>query len=300
MNKKGVFIIVALSAVLLGIVFITSSLGDKVAYFENREVVINDEGEINFLILGQVGVGQGGEWHQAPGLADTIIVANYKPEERVVNLISIPRDLYGDIGEYSNKANSVIVENKIEDFLSVASGISGLDVDNYIVVDLITVERIVDELGGITVTLEDRVTDPITGFSLPGGENALSGVDTVWLIRNRFAPDGDFFREHNQHSVIDAISKKFNSLSPAEKTAIAFKLLPELDRVSANFSFGSLVSQIRERDGVKFNSIVLDFSTGLLESSYIDSINGEMYILIPKEGVNNYEKIREYIKERLL
>jgi LCP family protein required for cell wall assembly len=299
-----IFITLLLSAALIYLLYPElKKLNEERTVFviENTDQELkNNAGDISVLILGQVGEGQGGKWHFSPDLTDTIVLAYYREESGVLNLISLPRDLYGEFGGEQFKLNEVYRRNKIVDLLGKIPEISGITVEKYIVIDVGIIEKIVDGLGGIDVELDATITDPITGYKLGSGVHHLGGEDTVWLIRNRYAPEGDFFREKNQHVVIKSIFNKFNLLTKQEKMQFLLKLVPESDRVESNFSLGALAPQFNNIEEVNFNSILLDFSTGLLESSYIPiDASSSMYILIPKEGINNYSLIREFITKNI-
>ncbi|MDP2650503.1 MAG: LCP family protein, partial [bacterium] len=170
------------------------------------------------------------------------------------------------------------------------------ETEKYVVVDLGIVEKVVDGLGGVDVVLEASVTDPVSGYTLKKGPNHLNGNQAAFLVRNRFAPEGDFFREKHQHLLIKAIFDKLSEQGSADRTKFFFKILPEVTKSQSNFSIGELIPQLGNIQVQKFNSITLDFSTGVLVSS-ADSIGA--YVLIPKEGINNYRGVRQFIEAKL-
>jgi len=295
-------------AITLGILVLLGSLAFVSRELVNRERVINVATEqrqeasedIAVLVLGHVGVGQGGTWHFSPNLTDSIVLIYYKAQSNTINLISLPRDLYGEFGGKNLRINRVFMDGKIEDLMKTMPEITGVEVDKYVVLDLALVSEAIDSLGGIDIDLPSKVVDPVSGFTLQAGPQRLDGEDVIWLIRNRFAPQGDFFREKNQHLVVEAAFAKFKDLSALRKTVVAFRLLPELSKSKANFNINDLFYEFRGIKEVNFNSIVLDFSTGLLVSSTLETPSGEKaYILVPKVGANNYSEIKKFIEERM-
>jgi len=289
--------------ILAGVAFIGKELlgSERVSVVSKEEEFNDPSGDLSILVLGQVGPGQGGRWHAAPSLTDAIVLLYYSQSNNTANLISLPRDLYGKFGEEYFRLNRLYEEGKIEALLSGVYAITGIGVDKYVVVDLELVSKTIDSLGGIDIDLPSAVTDSVSGFTLKAGPQRLSGEDATWLIRNRFAPEGDFFREKNQHLVVEAAFNKFNSLSPWRKTAVLFGILPELNKSKSNFSIGDAFYKFGKMEDIAFNSIVLDFSTGLLMSSMIQTPNGEeAYILVPSEGIDQYSKIGEFIRQEIL
>ncbi len=257
---------------------------------------IADSGDVAVLVLGKVGNGgQGGRWNEATNLADAIVLLRYRPSINTAELISIPRDLYGDFGGETFKVNEVIVRDKIPALLDKLPEITGVSTDKFLVIDLRLVKRIVDTIGGIDLDLPEGVTDQVSGYTLETGRHHLNGDDVVWLIRNRFAPQGDFFREKNQHLTIETLAKKFVDLNFAERTRLFFTLAPEMNSLQTNINLGMLFPKASGLGDIHFKEVVLNFSTGLLDGHNIPFGAGEEYVLTPKAGINNYSDIREYI-----
>lgn len=248
-----------------------------------------------FLLLGKTGKGEGGKWHFAPDLADTIMVIYYRPKEKTADVISLPRDLYGDFGGETFKINEIIQRNKINQLLEKLPEITGISTNKFLIIDLSLVKNFIEEIGGIDVKLDSAITDPITGYTLKAGSHHLNGDDTVWLIRNRNASGGDFFREKNQQIIIETAYKRYKSLNPIEKMKLFVNLGPQIKNVKTNIGFSELLSIIRDIDEIKFKKIILDFSTGLLKSTTAIIGNSTAYILIPETGMNNYEAIKRFI-----
>ncbi|MDE2096087.1 MAG: LCP family protein [Patescibacteria group bacterium] len=256
-------------------------------------------GDLTFLVLGRAGTGQGGEWEQAPNLTDTLILVDLNPRSGVLNLISIPRDLYGSWGGQTFKINEAFELNKMDALLSGTADMTGIGTSKYVVVDLNTVQQVVDALGGINIDLPAPVTDSVSGYTMSAGEHHLDGTSTVWLIRNRYASEGDFFREANQHLVIEAVIQDLRDMNLAQRTAFVIKVLPALAKDQTNMNLGDLLSYAPDLRNLKVNNVVLDFRTGLLASSSTPVGNGNMYILLPSAGINNYGDIRAYIQSNL-
>ena len=286
-------LIVLTSAAVAGLLISGILFWQRVYFFEGGIGISRD---LAVLVLGQVSPGEGGQWHNAPELADSIVLVYYNAGTKTVNLISLPRDLYGTFGGESFKINEVAKRKKIDALLAEMPEITGIETEKYVIVDLGIVEKVVDGLGGVDVALEAPVTDPVSGYTLKKGPNHLNGDQAAFLVRNRFAPEGDFFREKHQHLLIKAIFDKLSEQSSADRTKFFFKILPEVAKSQSNFSIGELIPQLGNIEVRKFNGITLDFSTGVLVSSQ-DSIGA--YVLIPKEGINNYKGVKQFIEAKL-
>lgn len=296
-NANLLFAVLAAAAVATAAVYYLSK--PAVSYTAPPPPDNLSSGNLAFLVLGRAGQGEGGMWEQAPDLTDAIVLVDFNGQTGYLNLISIPRDLYGKWGNETFKINEAFERGKINDLLNGVAEITGVGTDKYIVIDLNTVRQAVDSLGGIDVNLPSAVTDKVSGYTLSAGEHHLDGATAVWLMRNRYAKDGDFFREANQHLVIEGILEKLRGLSSAQKLSFIVKVLPALSSDPSNINFGDLLNYSAVISRVKFNNIILNFGPGLLKSSSTPVGNGSMYTLIPAAGINNYGNIQSYILSEL-
>lgn len=296
-NFSTVFVIAAIA--LIGFfslnyqkkISVTTNVGENEKQEQNFD--------ITFVIFGEMGKVVG--WNTAPDLADAIIIINYKAQNKIINVVSLPRDLFVDLGGEQFKLNEVIRRNKTGEFLSKLPDISGLETSNFVVINIDIVKNVVDNLGGIDIYLKNKVVDKVSGYTMEPGQRHLNGDDAIWLVRNRFNPEGDFFREKNQYEVIQAIAAKYANLNPLEKSSFMFKMFPEIAKIKTNIDFSRLFSTFEKVNDVKFNDVVLDFSTGLLVSSSTPAVGSStpQYILIPKVGQWDYSEIKNYIQDEM-
>ena len=288
-----VFIVIA---VLVGFGFLMS-YQREISVFANSDDNPISEERISFLLLGQTGRAIG--WSNAPDLADSMIVVDYRPQIGVVNLVSLPRDLFVTLGSESFKLNEVLRRGKLPELMEVLPQMTGIKTDKYAVVNIDTLKTVVDELGGIDLTLPEKAVDAVSGYTIPAGDNHINGDQAIWLSRNRYSPEGDFFREKNQQEMMRAILKKFKGLSAMEKTAFLFKMTPELGKLDTNIDFKELLPTMRKFGGVRLNNIVIDFKTGILQSSQVPYGADIAYVLLPRLGQGNYDEMRTYIESKI-
>ncbi len=245
-----------------------------------------------------------GEGYKASLLADTILLARYNVDDSKLFLVSIPRDLWVSDKDESFKLNEILIRNKINFSLNLIEKITGVYTNNYVVVDLNMVSDVVDWFGGVDIFLDEPAIDWVSGYTLEEGVHHLNGEDAVWLIRNRYNEKGDFFRENNQHKIIESIIDEFISLSTQDKLKFAKYFILDsafLDNVRVDFSDATPFLFNNDKEKVFIESIVLDPSTNLLKISEIDisSINSsstKISIVVPVLGFGNYSEIREYIQ----
>lgn len=301
------------------IVYSSSSLNNQ----ENLPLLESKDQELkNYLFLGIAGEGSRGGY-----LTDTIIIISINEKNKTINLISIPRDLLVQVSNsffnYSSKINALFeIENyskkKTEPktfnlVKTKISEITGLKIDEVIILDLLAVKNIVDQLGGIDVYLEKDVYDPNLVnphnpsqiFYLKAGWQHLDGDMFLKLIRTRYAPEGDFYRMKNQQMLLIALKNKIEELI---NNLSVISLIQTWQSLSGHYftslSFSDLINllnSLKEIKNYQIKNIVIDSKSSslLISSGYYDNLGNYVYALIPKAGFENYSEIQKYISEKI-
>ena len=256
---------------------------------------------ITVLVLGRPG-----ETYNGGTLTDSLMVVRFDPSTDTVFLVSIPRDLWVSSDSEQFKINEAFRRNKTDLLLEKAEEITGFSMDGYVVIDLTLARDVVDAVGGVDVVLKEPATDWVSGYTLGVGAHHLNGEDAVWLMRNRFNPQGDFFREGNQQEIIDSVLKKIKAMSTQDKIALVKKFLINKDLLEHTTIGISRImpylSEVGKLSNIKTKNIVLDFTTKLFTTSFVpvQGPTSTLYssVLLPTEGFEKYNKIRAYIEKQ--
>jgi LCP family protein required for cell wall assembly len=171
----------------------------------------------------------------AAGLADAIRLVRVDFVEPGIQLLPFPRDLYVEIpgieehGDITHgKLNQAyLYGNSAYDYYDGRGEGPGLlaltlrhnfgaSVDHYVAVNLQSFVRIVDELGGIDISLPHTIDGRVPGSKdanlyFPAGQIHLNGYRTMLLARLR--PQGDFQRSEVQNLILQALAGKLFSPS---------------------------------------------------------------------------------------
>ncbi len=230
-------------------------------------------------------------------LTDTMMVISYDKETQKTSMISIPRDLYVRIyGQKMDKINSayeigLLRNNELSFTKKLISRITGIYIDSVVVVDFSSFEKIIDDLGGIDITLNEPFTETQQWgyeFSLPAGENHLDGQTALYYARSRFS-SSDFDRAQRQQKIIIAIKDKVLSLNllsdPINTLGILNTIRKNINTDLAIWDVGSLLNlsgQFSEADG-KVNKYVIT-TENLVYESHIQTDVGNVYVLLPNRG----------------
>ena len=277
----------------------------------------------DILLVGIRGVNDGDEgFGNGEYLADTIMIASFNKDNNKAALISIPRDLYVDIpnhGKEKINAAYAVGESRypgggLQLMKAVVSIVSGVHVDHAIRVDFEGFQKIVDDMGGITIYRDTpfseskqwaqdgrdgqrywKFTDAGWVFYVPAGSNQMNSDEALYYVRSRYSTS-DFDRMRRQHQVIEAIKSKALGMGVLSNPVKIFNILDTLgDNVRSDMSISEmtdLVNLIRERNVQTFEKAYLEQNgdTGLLVSDKIDG----MYVLLPKSG--NYSEIHDMFR----
>lgn len=276
----------------------------------DRPLKGESEDRINFLLIGI-----GGKDHEAGTLADTIIIATFKPSTKQVAMISIPRDLYvkpegqnwmkiNAISAYAEKKEPGSGPEALRSFLSQ---LLGTEIHYYGEVDFEGFEKLIDEFGGVDVVVENDLIDysyPVKGrenaypyesrfekLVIKKGEQHFDGATALKYARSRHAlgqEGSDFARSKRQQKILLALKDKI--LAPGtffNPTKINALLDMYEDNVSTNMEIWEMVKLLGIAKDVDFSAPI---SFSLVDNAmlYDQMVNGA-YVLLPYGG--NFEKI---------
>ena len=149
---------------------------------------------------------------------DTMILFSMDPQSRTAGMLSIPRDLWVEIPGFDySKINTAyrlgevykIAERGPGLALDTVENLLGMEIDYYAIVDFNAFEDFIDELGGVTVMVPDKiVVDPLGKHNteiLKAGEHLMPGYLALAYARSRNSSGSDFDRAGRQQQVVMAI-----------------------------------------------------------------------------------------------
>ena len=164
--------------------------------------------------------------------ADSIILASFDPQTKIVSLLSIPRDtrvtLPGSKKYY--KINAVPMLKGIPELQKQIAELTGIKVDGYVLTNFAGFKDIIDTLGGITIDVEKNMKyqtgDKEDGYiDLKAGVQELDGSKALQYARFRQDATADIGRAARQQKVLTAVGKKM--VEPATILKLP-RLVPEL------------------------------------------------------------------------
>ena len=264
-----------------------------------------EDGRVNFLIMGNPGDPN----YDGTELTDTVMVASYDMTNKTVNLFSLPRDLYVSVPKYgSTKVNAVyeIGKRQFDDgpgtLTKTIEGLLGIEIPYYFRIDFAGFEKIVDELGGVTLTVKKDLSDPFypaandayQTVEFKAGTYTMDGDMALKYARSR-QTTSDFDRARRQQDVMIALRNKALDLELLSAPAKGLEIVSVLDKhFETNLSkeeFERFFKLMTELDSSKITNKVFDDSPdGLLYATRV----GEAYALKPLN--DDYSKLAEYVE----
>lgn len=279
-----------------------------------KNLETDDSGKTSILLIGV-----GGEGHDGPNLTDTVMVASIDYKNKIVPMLSIPRDLYVEtkqtgrsrinsvypyaLGKYGKTEGMNVLKETV-------SKITGLPIQYYVKVDFSGFEKIIDSLGGIDVLVENDIYDTeyprgeTTGyetFSIKAGWQDLDGKTALKYARSRHGRGGgDFDRAKRQQQILYAIKEKalslnvltdpnkiqnlYNSISSSIDANISMPEIIELAKISKDFGKEKAVPIVLNDDPTNCGGLVYS-----PDRSYFDNAS----VLLP--AGTNYDYIHFFV-----
>lgn len=157
-----------------------------------------------------------------PPRSDTLILLSVDPKAKTAAIISIPRDLWVDIPGMI-RPNKINAAHRFGELYNLPGGgpalaartvsqLLGVRVDYYARLDFRAFERVIDEIGGVFLEIEEEiVVDPIgpgNTVLLKPGRQKLDGPLALAYARSRITTGGDFDRSRRQQEVMMALRRE--------------------------------------------------------------------------------------------
>jgi LCP family protein required for cell wall assembly len=147
------------------------------------------------------------EADDAPTRSDTIMLVRVTPATGEVKLLSVPRDLYVEVAPgVKGKINSAYAYGGIDRARDVMERITGVTVDNYVIVDFEGFKEVIDAMGGVKVDVGHGVFPE--KWHMGEGVQRLGGRKALFYARYRGTPRADLDRIDHQQELLAALRRQ--------------------------------------------------------------------------------------------
>lgn len=281
-----------------------------------------DSGRVNFLLLGNGGLG-----HDAPDLTDTMIVASIDTVHHTAIMLSVPRDLWVQVpGSGTTKINAAYeigkyneagkIDNTNNNTKAVFAGFStadkvvknvlGIDINYNLLVNFTSFKQAVDAVGGVTVDVPEQLYDPTMAWENRGnpvlaaaGTQAMDGTKALMYVRSR-ETSSDFARGQRQRSVILALKSKVLTAGTLSNPLKVSGLINAFgDNLVTDMSLAEGMRTYDIGKGIANSKIqTVDLVTppnNLVTTSRVQNVS----IDVPRTGMFDYAAIQKYVQQLL-
>jgi LCP family protein required for cell wall assembly len=206
---------------------------------------------------------------------DTIIVLTLDPETMSAGMLSIPRDLWVPIPGYEeNRINQAYVLGEIKKYPGGGPALAmrtiqeflGIPIHGYVLVDFDGFVKLMDQIGGIDVTVEKAINDtqyPTDDYGfqevhIPAGLVHMDGDLALKYARVRHGSD-DIDRGKRQQQVLLAARDK----------ALRLNLIPKLPSLMATI-MGTVKTDLQPGEILALAKLANQVDTAQIQSRQID------------------------------
>ncbi|MFE7527452.1 LCP family protein [Kitasatospora sp. NPDC057542] len=231
------------------------------------------DGSFNILVLGSDsragdnGSMAGGDTGDT-ARSDTAMVVHINQDHSRAQVVSIPRDTLvtrPDCTDAGGKPvsgakhamyNSAFESGGAACAVKTTEQLTGLRMDHYLQVDFAGFARVVDAIGGATVTTTVAIHDKDSGLDLPPGEHHLDGQQALAFVRTRHGVgDGsDLGRIELQKQMVRSLLQQVGGTglftNPVKLWSIGDTVTRSITTDSALGSVNSLVGLAQELKGI--------------------------------------------------
>jgi polyisoprenyl-teichoic acid--peptidoglycan teichoic acid transferase len=139
--------------------------------------------------------------------SDTMMLVRVTPATGEVKLLSVPRDLYveAESGE-RDRINTAYAYGGVDQARAVMEDLTGVDIDNYVIVDFEGFEKVIDAMGKVRVDVGTGVFPE--HWNMGEGFERLNGYKALKYARYRGTPGADLDRIDHQQKLLAALRRQ--------------------------------------------------------------------------------------------
>ena len=234
-----------------------SSLQDMIKNWYYNGAPCSSSHVLNVLLIGEDT--RGDEILEDDTRADSAIIVSVNTDTNTITLTSVLRDAYAywenvpgdaETGEFG-KINAAMANGGINGYINCLEKLYKIDIDNYVIVNFDSFEKIIDEVGGVELELTSAEIREINNnqetygyvtiektFEGTSGVVELTGEQALAYCRIRHI-DGDHVRADRQKKCLFEIFNKVQDISSVKQLKIVNTLIPY---VKTGFNSNEVVS----------------------------------------------------------
>ena len=211
--------------------------------------------------------------------SDTMMLARVVPASGEVKLLSVPRDLYVEVEEgKKDRINTAFAYGGVDQARSVMEDLTDVEIDNYVIVDFVGFEKVIDAIGGVRVDVGSGVFPE--QWNMGEGMEHLNGHKALKYARYRGTPGADLDRIDHQQKLLAALRRQVLRWNTVTKLPGAIKVANE--NVDTDLGVMQVIPLAR---ALVFNGKDTKMETAELQGHPMSLSDGAQ-VLVPNDKVN--------------
>lgn len=243
---------------------------------QEAAAIHRSQANVHFLLVGVDDKGQEGS------RSDTMVFAVFRPVDKDVALLSLPRDSLVTIPGYGeDKLNAAYAYGGKDLLESTVESLLRTRIDHTLIMDFNSFPKIINAMGGVVLDVpqdmyyEDPYQDLL--IDIKAGEQRLWGEEALAFVRWRDDGQGDLGRIERQQAFLQALGAKASRLMPWQAVATVLVIQHELESDLTPIAMGRLGLDAIGMGRKDIRSYHLDVSP--------QYINGVSYALIDQGSI---------------
>lgn len=188
------------------------------------------------------------------GRSDTILIVNCNPIKNTLNILSVPRDTKIRVPRFglqkmnflNSIAGPIFTKRALEKMLKI-------EIDHYVIVNVKGLNEIIDEIGGVTIDVPQRMQyrdySAMLNIDLNPGKQVLNGEQAIGFVRFRHDVLGDIGRIQRQQAFIRAgINKLWDP--------VTFTKIPQLTSIYKK----TVLTDMKTKDIIRIANFIRNVS----------------------------------------
>lgn len=233
--------------------------------------------------------------------SDSIIVVSVDPSGGPISMLSVPRDLYVPIATYGeNRINTAYFLGEVKDYPGGGPALLrttleqtlGIPIDYYVSVDFDGFRELIDEIGGVSISVETDIYDPefpdgnggTMVISIPAGEYTMDGELALQYARSRHTTS-DFDRAARQQRLLlairDAVLVRESMPSLLTKLPVIYGTLSQ--SVRTDMSLDDLINLTRLASTLDLKDVQGAVIDSTMTTRYITDEGWDVLLPIPEK-----------------
>ena len=239
-----IILILALVAVGAGVYIVNKIKKLNYVPIQPHEIEVTEgieENLVEYRNIALFGIDTAGTYEGSR--SDCIIIASINQKNKEIKLVSVYRDTYLDIPNHGlDKVNHAYAYGGPALSMSTLNTNLDLNITEFATVNFTSTQEIIDEIGGIKLTVTDAEATQIPGI-VEGGTYELTGAQALAFARIRKI-DNDYARTERMRTVLTEVFNKAKKMSVADLNNVLDKVLPEVYTNITKSDILTLIPQI--------------------------------------------------------